>query len=180
VKIGLFLVVLGLALVPVGCGGDDNESSNLSTEDWAEGYCAAIVDWLGELEQATGELRDFRSLSQEAFDEAGSDIRSATEDLTGELRGLGAPDTDFGEEASQAVDTFATSAEADLADIEQAVEDVFSGTSISEAIASVTAALTSINKAYTAMFDSLGEIDREKELQAALEDADSCDELSGS
>jgi hypothetical protein len=178
-KIGLLVVVLGLARVQVGCGGDDNGSSAASTEEWAEGYCAAIVDWLGELEQATGELRDFRSLSQEAFDEAGSDIRSATEDLTTELRGLGAPDTDFGEEARQTVDTFATSAEADLADIEQSVEDVFGGTSISDAIVSVTAALTSINKAYTAMFDSLRKIDREKELQTALEGAESCDDLGG-
>jgi len=178
-KIGLLVVVLGLALVQVGCGGDENESSGASTEEWAEGYCAAIVDWLGELGQATGELRDFRSLSQEAFDQAGSDIRSATEDLTAELRGLGAPDTDFGEEARQAVDTFATSAEADLADIEQAVEDVFGGTSIPDAIVSVTASLTSINKAYTTMFESLGEIDPEKELRAALKDAESCDDLAG-
>jgi hypothetical protein len=179
-KIGLLVVALGLALVAAGCGGSDNEASGLSTEDWAEGYCAAIVDWLGELEQATGELSDFRSLSQEEFDQAGGDIRSATETFTAELRGLGAPDTDFGDEARQAVDTFATSAEADLADIEQAAEDVFGGTSITQAITSVTAALTSINKAYTTMFASLREIDREKELQAALEDADSCDELSGS
>jgi hypothetical protein len=177
-KIAVFAVVVGLALVAAGCGGDDGESSATPTEEWAEGFCSALVDWLGELERATGELRDFRSLSQEAFDQAGSDIRSATEDLTAELRGLGAPDTNSGEEARQAVDTFATSAEAGLDEIEQAVEDVFGGTSIPDAITSITAALTSINKAYTTMFSSLREIDPEKELQDALKDAESCDDLA--
>lgn len=178
-KIGLLVVVLGLALVSVGCGGDDNESSATPTEEWAEGYCAAIVDWLGELGRATDQLEDYRSLSQEAFDQAGTDIRSATEAFTAELRGLGAPDTDFGEEARQVVETFATGAEADLAEIDQAVEDVFGGTGISTAVVSITAALTSINTAYRAMFDSLRRIDPEKELQDALKDAESCDELSG-
>ena len=177
-KIALCAVVLGLALVAAGCGGDDSESSATPTEEWTEGFCSAIVDWLGELERATGELRDYRSLSQEAFDQAGSDIRSATEVLTADLRGLGAPDTDSGDEARQALDTFVTSAEADLDEIEQAVEDVFGGTPITQAITTITAALTSINEAYTAMFASLRKIDPKKELQEALKDAESCDDLA--
>jgi hypothetical protein len=177
VKIALFAVVLGLALVAAGCGGDDSEPSATPTAEWAEGFCSALVDWLGELERATGELRDYRSLSQEAFDQAGGDIRSATEDLTAELRGLGAPDTNSGEEARRAVDTFATSAEAELDEIEQAVEDVFGGTPITRAITTITASLTSINEAYTEMFASLRKVDPKKELQAALKDAESCDDL---
>jgi hypothetical protein len=179
VRIVLLVVVLGLALVPAGCGGDDNESSATPTEEWAEGYCAAIVDWATELRRATDELRDYRSLSQAAFDQAGADIRSATEAFTAELRELGAPDTDFGEEARQAVDTFATATEADLADIERAVEDVSGITGISKAVVSITAALTSMNKSFTTMVNSLRKLDPEEELQTALEDAESCDDLSG-
>lgn len=174
------LLAIVLALAAVGCGGDDGDSESATpTAEWAEGYCASIVDWLTELGRATDALRDYRSLSQEAFDQASTDIRSATEDFTAELRGLGAPDTDFGEKARQVVDTFATGAEADLAEIERAVENVSGLTGISKAVVSITAALTSINKAYTTMFDSLRRIDPEKELQTALEDAESCDELSG-
>jgi len=178
-KTALLVVVLGLALVSAGCGGDDSESSARPTEEWAEGYCSAIVDWATELRRATDELRDYRSLSQEAFDQAGADIRSATEAFTSELRGLGAPDTDFGEEARQAVDTFATATEADLADIERAVEDVSGITGISKAVVSITAALTSMNKSFTTMVNALRRIDPEKELQTALEDAESCDDLGG-
>jgi len=179
VKVALLVIVSVLALVCAGCGGDGGESSVTPTDEWAEGYCAAIVDWLAELRQATDVLRDYRSLSLEAFDQASTDIRSATEALTAELRGLEAPDTDLGEKARQVVDTFATAAEADLADIERAVEEVFGSTSISNAVVSITAALTSIRRAYTTMFDSLRKIDPENELQTALGDAESCDELIG-
>ena len=177
-KIALLVIALGLALVSAGCGGDDSESSTTPTEEWAEGYCAAIVDWLAELETSTGTLRNYKSLSQEAFDQAGSDIRSATDDIVAELRALGAPDTATGEEVRQVVDTFTTSTEADLADIQQAVDDVFGGTRITDAIVPVTAALTSINKAYTTMFDSFKSVDPQKELRTALKNAESCDELS--
>ena len=48
---------------------------------------------------------------------------------------------------------------------------------VSEAIVPVTAALTSINEAYTTMFESLRMIKQKKELQNALKNAESCDEL---
>ena len=179
-KVILLALVLGLALAAAGCGGDGEEAATETpTAEWAEGFCAAIVDWLAELETATGELREYRSLSQEAFDQAGTDIRSSTEDLTAEIRALGAPETESGEEARQAVETFATAAEAGLADIEQAVDDVFGGMKIADAIVPVTAALTSINEAYNTMFESLRKLEQKKELQDALKNAESCDALSG-
>ncbi len=176
-KIALAAVVLGLALAAAGCGGDDSESSATPTEEWAEGYCAAIVDWATELRQSTDVLRDYRSLSQDAFDQAGADIRSATEDFAAELRALGAPDTESGEEARQAVQTFATATETDVDEIEQAVDGVSDASDISKAVVSITATLTSMNKAFTTMVNSLRKAG--KELQTALENAESCDDLNG-
>jgi hypothetical protein len=178
VKILLLAVVLGLALVSAGCGGGDSEPSATPTDEWAERYCAAIVDWANELRRATDELRDFRSLSQDDFDQAAADIRSATENFAAELRGLGAPDTHFGEQARQEVDTFATAMEADLAEIEEVVGDVAGVKEISKAIVTITAALTSMNKAFTTMVNSLSKMGPKNELQTALEDAESCDDLS--
>lgn len=176
-KVVLLVAVLGLALVTAGCGGDGDESSATPTDEWAEGYCAAIVDWASELKLATDELRDFRSLSQEAFEEAGGSISSATKTFTAELRALGAPDTESGERARRAVGVFATRAERDLRAIERAVESASGLTGISQAVAPITAALSSMNKAFTTMVASLGRIGPKDELQSALEDAESCDDL---
>ncbi|MGI8885605.1 MAG: hypothetical protein ACR2G9_01620 [Gaiellaceae bacterium] len=174
------LLAIVLALAAVGCGADDGGSSSATpTDEWAEGYCAAIVDWADELRLATDELRDFRSLSQQSFAQAGDDIRAATDSFTGELRALGAPDTEFGEAAKQAVETFATAAKADLADIERAVANVSGLAGISKAVSSITAALTSMNRSFTTMVNSLRKLDPEEELQSALEDAESCDDLGG-
>lgn len=174
------LLVVVLALTAMGCGGDGDDSGSATpTDEWAEGYCSAIVDWATALNGATNELRDLESLSRQDFSQAGDDIRSATETITGELRALGAPDTEFGAEARQAVETFATAAEGDLADVERAVRSVSGLAGISKAVSSITAALTSLNKDFQRMVASLRRIDPEEELQSALEDADSCDDLAG-
>lgn len=174
------LLVVMLAVAAAGCGGNDAVSiSATPTDEWAEGYCSAIVDWANELKLATDELRDFESLSREAFEEAGGSIDSATETFIDELRSLGAPDTESGERARGTVDRFGDRAARDLADIERAVENVSGVAGIAKAVVSITAALTSLNKHFMAMVSSLGKVDAGDELQGALEDAESCDDLAG-
>ncbi len=169
--------MLVLAVTVVGCGGDDGSASGTSTADWAEDYCAAITDWANELKLATDQLREFKTLSREGFEQAADDIRAATETFTGELRALGAPDIEAGEEARQAVETFATAAETDLVAIESAADNVSAVAGISKAVVSITASLTSMNEAFMTMVGTLRKIDPKEELQSALEDADSCDDL---
>ena len=177
-KTVLCSIALVLAFAAVGCGGDDGDSApGMDTAEWAEGYCAAITDWANELRQATDQLRDLQSLSRETFQQAGEDIDSATKSFAEELRALGAPDTKSGEEARQVVETFATATEAAVAAIESAVDNVSDVAGISKGVVSITAALTSMNKAFTTMTTSLRRIDPEEELQSALEDAESCDDL---
>jgi hypothetical protein len=179
VRVALLVIAVGLALIAAGCGGDAGESSATPTAEWAEGYCAAIVDWIAERRRTTDRLRDYRSLSLDAFAEASADLRSATEAFTDQLRALGAPDTVFGEEARQAVDTFVTATDDDRADMERAVEDISGVSGIATAIVSITAALNSINESFTTMAKSLIRLDPERELHGAFEKAESCDELGG-
>ena len=56
------------------------------------------------------------------------------------------------------------------------MDGVSGATDISKAVVSITATLTSMNKSFTTMVNSLRKAG--KELQTALENAESCDDLN--
>ena len=74
----LAAVVASLALVAAGCGGDDSSEAS-ATDQWAEDFCAAITTWTNSLRESTDDLRSLSSLSSDDFEQAGEDIRTATE-----------------------------------------------------------------------------------------------------
>jgi hypothetical protein len=170
-------LVVSMAVVAVGCGGDDESASATGTAEWAEGFCGAITTWSNALEEATDDLRSLDSLSRDNFEQAADDIRAATETFGDDLRDLGAPDTESGDDARQAVDDFAETLDDDTADIESAVDDVSGITEIPAAVTDITAALSSMNAAFSSMLATIREGDAADELETALEDADACSDL---
>lgn len=173
----LALLVVSLALVAAGCGGGDDEASANPTAAWAEGFCSAITTWTGSITDATDELRSLSSLSRESFEQAGEDIRTATNQFGDDLRALGAPETDSGEEAQQAVDDFATTIDEDSADIESTIQDVSGITDIPKAVQDITASLSSMQAAFSAMLKAIRTDDAKNELDTAFENADACDDI---
>jgi hypothetical protein len=167
-------IVVSLALVAAGCGGDDSASA---TDQWADGFCTAITTWTGAITDATDELRSLSSLSQESFEQAAGDIRTATSTFGDDLRALGAPETESGEEAQQAIEEFATGLEDDSAEIQSAIQGVSGITDLPGAVQEITAALTSMNEAFQSMMKTIREGDAADELETAFEDADACDEI---
>jgi hypothetical protein len=168
-------IAVSLALAVSGCGGDDSSAS--ATEEWAEGFCTAITDWTAAITESTDELRNLSSLSPESFEEAAGNLRTATSDFADDLRALGAPETESGEEAKQAIDEFSAALEDDSAEIESAIQDVSGITDVPAAVQAITAALTSMNEAFTSMISTIREGDAAEELETALEDADACADL---
>jgi hypothetical protein len=172
----LALLVVSLALVAAGCGGDDEASAD-PTAEWAEGFCTAITTWTDSITEATDELRSLSSLSRDSFEQAGEDIRTATTQFGDDLRALGSPETDSSEEAQQAVDDFATAIDEDSADIESAIQDVSGITDIPKAVQDITASLSSMQAAFSAMLKTIRTDDARNELETAFENADSCDDI---
>jgi hypothetical protein len=175
VRLGALLtVVISLALMAAGCGGGDDESSATPVDDWAEGFCTAITTWTGQLEQAVKPLRNLSSVSRDKVEQAGAEIRTATDQFTDDLQGLGTPETDAGDEARQAVDDFKTTIDDDLDDIEQAVEGTSGVTGIKDAVTAITSSLTSMQQAFNKMVKSIRTTDSERKLRTAFEEADAC------
>ena len=87
---GLLAIVVAIALMAGGCGGDDDESS---AESWASDVCTNLSEWITDVDDAV------RSLTAEGLNFNTDDIRdavdqagSATDELVKDLRGLGPPE----------------------------------------------------------------------------------------
>jgi hypothetical protein len=171
------VLVSALALAVTGCGGGDEATP---AEEWADGVCTAISSFNDDLRQIGDQLADPSSLSQDGLDEATNDARTATDTLVEDLRSLGAPETESGEEARQAIDDLATTVEDDFSEIELAVEGVSDITEIPGAITAISASLASIGTALSTTIPTIEGVDVQGELRDAFEQTASCDELTSS
>lgn len=172
--------VAALALVGASCGGDDEPSaSEASASEWADGFCTAVTTWTSELEEIGDAFRDPSTLSTDAVKQAARDAGAATEQFVTDVRALGAPDTEAGEQVQDSVDELADMVEQQKSEIEEAVEDASGLTGLTAAIASVGTALSSMATAFQSTLETLEAADASGELEQALEDSEACDELTG-
>jgi uncharacterized phage infection (PIP) family protein YhgE len=173
------------ALFAAGCGGDDQSSSQTTTEastgastdKWADSFCSALTAWKNDLEEAAEPLTDLSSLSEESLQQAAHDAQTATETLSDSLKGLGRPDISSGEQVRSSVQDLATDVENSANEIETAVEGVSSFADIPSAIDTITTAVTDMGTEVDGAVQTLEDADVGGELLTAFADADSCGEL---
>jgi methyl-accepting chemotaxis protein len=168
-------VVVALALVAAGCGGED-EPETASTAVWAEGFCTAVTDWTDEIERIAGDAAS--SLSEESLREAADGVSTATDTFVEELQDLGAPDTESGQEIEDATQELTDAVEAEKADVEEAVEGASDTTEIAAALAVVGSSLQTLATALQSTLQAIEDADVSGELQTALEDSPACENLA--
>lgn len=171
-RLAVTAVLSALVLVAAGCGGSDDEAD--PTAAWASGFCSAITSWTDSLQEVTSSFTDTSNLSEDGLQSAADTVRTSTEDLVDELRGLGAPETDGGDEIRTSLDSLSETLEAEAGEIESAVEGVSNLTDLPAAISSVSSSLSAMGSAFAAALQSIGDADVEGELQSALEDSPEC------
>jgi ABC-type transporter Mla subunit MlaD len=171
---GLLVLCVTAVALAAGCGGDDGDGGGSSATEWADGLCSAITGWT-ESVQATSNSLKGGNLSEDSLKDAADEFKSATQEFVDDVRGLGTPDTESGEQAKEQIDQLADSVEENVTKIEDAVDD---GGSLATTVSAVTTALSSMGEQLSAAFTSLGQLDPGGELEQAFKDADACDELS--
>lgn len=169
----LIPVVVGM-LLAAGCGGDDGTEAS-GTTDWANGVCTAVTTWTESLRSAASSVT--ADPSRDSLESAVDDVESATETLTEDLRGLGRPDTEAGEEAQQTVEQLSDDLNDDVQEIETAVDDVSGASDIPSAVSTISATLMSMGNQISSAFDELEQVDDTGELRNAFEQADACADL---
>jgi hypothetical protein len=172
----LLAIVAAIALMAGGCGGDDESSAESSAENWANDVCTNLSQWITDVDDAvrsltaeglnfdTGDIRD-------AVDQAGS----ATDELVKDLRGLGPPDTDAGQQAEQELEDLSSELEDQLNTVEQAVD---SGGGALALAGTVSAALSVAIAALEQTYESLQGLDPGGELEQGFRDSKDCDSLT--
>jgi hypothetical protein len=173
----LLLVAPAVAVaLAAGCGGDDDTSA---TTAWAGDVCSAISTWTESMRDVSESVRA-GGLSEDALSDAVEDAKSTTDAFVDDLRELGAPETDAGEEAQAALDELADDLDQATDTIDGALADVSGAGDVLSAISVVTGALASMGEQVAAAFRELEQLDAAGELEDAFREADSCDEIAGS
>jgi hypothetical protein len=169
-------ILVALALLAAGCGGDGNGGDDtLSTSEWANEFCGAITTWGESLQSATEPIRG-GNVSKEALQEAADDIQSATQEFTDSLEGLGAPDTEAGQEAKDLLAGLDEELDDDLQQIQTAADNA-SLSNIQSTASTVANTLAAMAQQIATTFEELGRLDAADELEQAFNEADSCEEI---
>ena len=100
-----------------------------------------------------------------------------TSDFVDDVRGLGAPDTDSGEQAKESLDQLADDADANLSAIQSAVDDVSGASGVVQAMSAIGAAISTMASQVSSTVAELRQLDVGGELEAAFNEADSCKDL---
>ena len=176
---GVALLVV-LAALAAGCGGDSGGDEAVEPATWAAGFCEALEAFTTGISESgsglTGEGLPSSAEIREAIDAAAAAASTFADDL-GEL---GRPDVASGEEISSALETAARDAgetfEAVKDDVATEIEDAGDVAAVADAIADAArTALTGIQEAT----NRLQELDVDGTLTGALEGAPACSNLGG-
>ena len=180
----LAVPILALAIIAAGCGGGGSSSStgasgdtggsNEATpaEEWANDVCQAFVDWNNSISAAGQGIS--QNPSEEGIRTAGEDIQSATDTLVDDLRGLGRPDTESGQQAKDDIDQLATNLDTSLQKINEAMDNASGTSGAVNAASTIANTLVEMGQEVSTAFTQLEDIDAQGELEDAFTSADSC------
>jgi methyl-accepting chemotaxis protein len=170
-RLGLPGLVLAIVLVASGCGGGDEGSA----ESWANSVCSDLSEWITDVDEAATSLTN----QQGGFDEADiraaiDQIRAATDELAGDLRQLGPPEVEAGQEAQEELDQLSTELREQLETVQRTLETNDEPLELAAAVAGALARATS---QLQDTFEDLQGLDRGGELEDAFRNSEDCDSL---
>lgn len=181
-----FLAAIVIGIVSIAVAAlvmrlTDDESEQTTPTTWADAVCTSFSTWrasITAIHDAGGE-----TLTPESLKQLLADATTATETLVDDLKELGPPDLDSGDDLKQQLDSAAGEIESSFDTLRQDAEAATEADSPADFIA----ALTSLVPQFQALLDTIsttvdelqanvGE-DAKAELQQAFESSSSCQQL---
>ena len=176
IAIGVLAIVV--AALVMRLTEDDPET----TAQWADSVCSSLSDWRSSI-ASLAEPGD-EPLTADTLRDRLEQADDATSDLVDELRDLGPPDLDAGDDVRQALDAAVAGLAADYADAQSAAEDAAEAEDQTELLG----ALAELADDFAALVDQVTDIvatlqsaslfgDASAELEQAFADSESCQSL---
>jgi methyl-accepting chemotaxis protein len=165
------LASLTLSLGAAACGGDEEDPA----AQYADSVCTGLSDWKSDLESTVqGVTDDLGSLSANEVGDAVDSALDSTRNLVDDLRGLGAPDTESGEQAKQDVDALADS----LQQRADTLRDAADSGNVVSVISAVTTEVQGAVQDVSQTLTELRQLEPGQDLRQAFEDDETCQSLT--
>jgi hypothetical protein len=165
----LAVLLATVALAAAACGSDKS-SSDSSATDWADGVCSAFTTYTQSVTDAANSLKG--NVSKDGIKAATDQIQTATDSFQSDVKGLGKPKTDAGDQAKTTLDTLSNQLNSDLDTVKSA-----EGQGFLQGLSTATAALAMAQTQLKTAFDQLKGLDARGELSDAFNSASSCSSL---
>jgi chromosome segregation ATPase len=173
-----FALVLVLAVLAAGCGS--KSSQPMSAADWADGVCSAVTTWKSSITSTADSLKS-GNLTQDSLKSASDDVSSATDTLESDLKDLGKPDTQSGQQAQASIDQLSSDLTTDRDSIKTAADGVTDLSGVPAAVTTIRTTLQTMQSQVTSTVSSLEQLDAPQgELQTAFQQSSACQQLSSS
>jgi hypothetical protein len=161
----------------------DDDSGRVETGEWAASVCSSLSDWRSSLTElvdvSMGEVTP--EALRESLDEAGA----ATEELVSELRDLGPPDLETGDEVEQALDDAAVGLEASYESLSLAGLEALDAQTPAEFLQAVAGLADDLQQLIAQAAETVAALqsaslfgESSAELEQAFAEAESCQELN--
>ncbi len=179
----LVAVAAVLVFLAAGCGSSGGSSATTTTtsasatETWATGVCSSITTWQTAVKSAASSVTSDPTKS--GLQKAAGDAQAATQTLTSDLKGLGKPDTQAGQQAQDSLTKLSTSLHQDVATIQGAVKGASGLSGVVSAVSTVTATFATMKTQVKTTITNVQGLDAKGELKTAFTNASACNSLTG-
>jgi methyl-accepting chemotaxis protein len=176
------VVVLALAALAAGCGGDDSSDGGdeaVEPATWASGFCDALQTFTTGISEAGSDLAGEGIPSSDQIIEVIDNAATAASTFADDLRELGRPDVPSGEEIQNELETAATAAGETFEAVKDEVDDIDNATDVAVVAGAIAEAAQTALTGIQAATNRLQELDVEGTLRSALEGASECSNLGG-
>jgi argininosuccinate lyase len=177
-RMKLALLPVGLAVVIAAGCGSSSSSSSPTPKDWANGLCSAISTWSQSVQKSSQSLQS-GSVNKDNLTATTDDIKSATQKLAEDLKGLGKPDTEAGQDAKDAIDKLSQKIDGDVEEMQKAADNA--GSTARGAVAAASSIASTLSMMGTQIGTAASQLqsaDAKGELEQGFKDAPSCKSLT--